>query len=124
MSDFSSAGPTVDGRVKPDIAAPGSGVTSASHLDDTGLRTLSGNSMAAPHVSGVVALILSRRPNLTVTQVTTALNNGAVAHLSQSRICGGIPESTRPNNHVGSGRVSAPNSVEILPEIKREKTEL
>merc|ERR1719356_997335 len=41
-----------------DIWAPGSSVLSASHLSDTGTTTLSGTSMACPHVSGAAALIL------------------------------------------------------------------
>lgn len=107
ISSFSSIGPTNDGRRKPEIAGPGTSVVSASHLTDTGLRTLSGTSMAGPHVAGVAALILQRQPNLTVDQVLAVLTNGAVPHVSAGTTCGGIPDSVIPNNHVGYGRTDA-----------------
>ena len=62
---FSSRGPiTVDGsnRMKPDITAPGFNIYSATLNDGYGYS--SGTSMAAPHVAGLVALILSARPDL------------------------------------------------------------
>ncbi|WP_218013878.1 S8 family peptidase [Rubellimicrobium rubrum] len=72
VSYFSSKGPTTDGRLKPDLVAPGERITScaaghklaeaggakdeaAHYLDDTG------TSMAAPHVSGAIAAFLSIR---------------------------------------------------------------
>jgi len=73
----SSKGPTLDGRMKPDVVAPGEWITSAAagalrrraHLDELTdpdrLLTYaeqSGTSMAAPHVSGVIAAFLSARP--------------------------------------------------------------
>jgi outer membrane protein OmpA-like peptidoglycan-associated protein/subtilisin family serine protease len=59
---FSSVGPTRDGRLKPDLSAPGVSVLAArsaqrEHWEDTPLSTrMSGTSMAAPHVTGAVAL--------------------------------------------------------------------
>jgi subtilisin family serine protease len=66
VSYFSSRGPTADGRPKPDVVAPGEKILSArsggkgSKLDELYVR-LSGTSMAAPHVSGVLAAFLSAR---------------------------------------------------------------
>ena len=62
VSYFSSRGPTGDGRVKPDLVAPGEKIWSA--VPDEGVRVLDGTSMAAPHVSGSAALLLSRHREL------------------------------------------------------------
>jgi subtilisin family serine protease len=72
VSYFSSKGPTGDGRLKPDLVAPGEKILScaagrpkAAILEETGeapdYREHSGTSMAAPHVSGVIAAFLSVR---------------------------------------------------------------
>ena len=45
LSSFSSVGPTIDGRMKPDISAPGSDVLSAYNTGDDHYRSLSGTSM-------------------------------------------------------------------------------
>jgi len=72
IASFSSRGPTYctpDGSaaIKPDIAAPGVNVRSS--YPGGGYTTMSGTSMASPHVNGVVALIRQANPNLTVQQV-------------------------------------------------------
>jgi subtilisin family serine protease len=59
LSFFSSAGPTRDGRQKPEISAPGHDVFAAHSRTGTGVTRKSGTSMAAPAVTGVVALILA-----------------------------------------------------------------
>jgi len=61
-----------------DIWAPGSDVRSASHRSDTGSTSLSGTSMACPHVSGGAALVLDANPSFTASKVISDLLNGAV----------------------------------------------
>ncbi|MDQ1092914.1 hypothetical protein QE400_002327 [Xanthomonas sacchari] len=66
ISYFSSRGPTADGRYKPDLVAPGEKILSAHHgyvLEDPGtwMVEMSGTSMAAAHVSGLIAAFLSVR---------------------------------------------------------------
>ncbi|WP_369944702.1 S8 family peptidase [Xanthomonas medicagonis] len=66
ISYFSSRGPTADGRYKPDLVAPGEKILSAHHafaLDEPGtwMVEMSGTSMAAAHVSGLLAAFLSAR---------------------------------------------------------------
>ncbi|ELP30148.1 S8 family peptidase [Rhodopirellula baltica] len=65
-SFFSSRGPTADGRQKPDVVAPGERVPSANYAYRSGndYIELSGTSMAAPHVSGLLSAFLSQRREL------------------------------------------------------------
>ena len=64
VSYFSSKGPTLDGRPKPDLVAPGEKIYScSSDLSSDLYVEMSGTSMAAPHVSGAIAAFLSVRPD-------------------------------------------------------------
>ena len=73
LAPFSSRGPTVDGRIKPDVVGPGVTVEAAQAGSVSGYVTLSGTSMATPYVAGVVALGLQALPAATPTEVLDAI---------------------------------------------------
>ena len=70
-SSFSNFGTCVD------IFAPGSGITSAWSTSDTATNTISGTSMASPHVAGVAALVLAANPGASVATISSAIINNA-----------------------------------------------
>lgn len=92
------------GVVKPDVAAPGTSISSANAGSGTEPQSMSGTSMATPHVAGITALVRQAHPTWTVEQVKAAVMNTAThdvyAGLDQTGTVYG-PE------RVGSGRVDA-----------------
>ncbi|TMW69561.1 hypothetical protein Poli38472_001717 [Pythium oligandrum] len=113
LASFSSKGPSVKGVLKPDVSAPGASVRSAWYTGDSAYSTISGTSMATPHVAGVVALLLSKKPSLTYSQVVSALTKGVdtTTLTSTGYTCGSTKDGTYPNNQYGYGRI---NAVKVL----------
>ncbi|MCX4905864.1 S8 family serine peptidase [Streptomyces sp. NBC_00878] len=87
LAPFSSTGPGLDGAVKPDVTAPGVDTTAASAKGSliaeavgekpAGYVTLSGTSMATPHVAGAAALLKQQHPDWTYTELKAALTGSA-----------------------------------------------
>jgi subtilisin family serine protease len=112
ISNFSSIGPSRDGRIKPDLVAPGEVIIAAysSFLTQTPSsnilqggkhQKMQGTSMATPHVAGVVALLLEKNPALDYDQTVTILKNTTV----KDGFTG-----TSANNTYGYGKLDAYNA--------------
>lgn len=115
LASFSSRGPVTSdssNRLKPDIAAPGTGTRSCYNTSDTAYANLSGTSMATPHVAGGVAVLLSARPVLRhdVAMTRTVLNNSAF-HINSSTCSS---SGTFPNNLFGWGRLNVKSAYDTL----------
>lgn len=78
LSSFSSRGPRQDNAaLKPDIAAPGQTITSVDALSGADSLTISGTSMASPHVAGAMALVRQLHPSWTVEELKALVMNTA-----------------------------------------------
>jgi len=116
LSSYSSQGPTRDGRRKPEICAPGAWIASALSanalwqgylVQADGVHMVSlGTSMAAPHVSGAIVLMLSIDPGLTVEETRSILTSTA----SRDGYTGAVP-----NDRWGWGKL---NVVAALAEVE------
>ena len=95
------------GLIRPDVCAPGVDIKSCTHNNNSGYTLMDGTSMATPCVSGVMALMLSKNPELTPAQICEILETTAL-HL---------PTSTSPKaNTFGSGRIDALEAVNAIQE--------
>jgi subtilisin family serine protease len=109
IASFSSRGPSDHtDLLKPNVSAPGYNVRSSIKVEYGSYGTASGTSMAAPHVTGLVALLLSARPDLIgqVDKIESIIERSAQPRTT-SETCGGIPGSQIPNNTYGWGRIDA-----------------
>jgi len=103
LADFSSTGPTFDGRTKPEVVAQGVGVVAADGTTTNAYIGASGTSLSTPLVAGAAALIFSAHPELTPMQVRAALMNTATPindAISPAR------SNDYPNDFYGHGMVN------------------
>ncbi|WP_299334868.1 S8 family peptidase, partial [Haloplanus sp.] len=114
IAEFSSRGPTTAGIIKPDLVAPGVGITAANAGGTAASDTpnpyveYSGTSMATPHVSGVVAMMLDADPDATPDRVRNTLLSTTDAPVS------GVDSPTDAFAQ-GTGRVNA--SAAVSPDL-------
>ena len=108
LASFSSRGPAPDGRVKPDISAPGHKVRSAWNSGNSKYNTISGTSMATPHVTGAVALFLSANKGAKFDDVYSKLTKSVDTSslLGDGASCGDVADDQYPNNNYGYGRMN------------------
>jgi subtilisin family serine protease len=123
LAASSGRGPTLDSRTKPDLAAPGVNIVSAGIAKDRAGDLANccceccqdyyvgkgGTSMAAPHITGAIALMLHKNPNLPHTQIKTLLTGNA----------DGRPGDAPPADTVGwgAGKLSVMNAVNPTPMV-------
>ncbi|MGH9856579.1 MAG: S8 family serine peptidase, partial [Acidobacteriota bacterium] len=103
IADFSSRGPTVDGRIKPEVVARGVSTYLATSNSTTSFGRSNGTSFSSPLVAGAVSVLLSAHPDWKPAQVREAL----LATASQS---------SRPDNTYGWGIVNLFAASEFLPK--------
>jgi subtilisin family serine protease len=101
-SGFSSVGPTVDGRIKPDLMAMGSSVWVAGSSSSSDYGTSSGTSFSCPILAGAAALLLSVDPTLTPMELLNLLRQTA-------------SRSTNPDNLMGWGIINTLDAVNLIP---------
>lgn len=90
--NYSGRGPTEICVVKPEIVCPGTGIISCNNKN--GYSTKSGTSMAVPIVSGIIALMLERKPDLTNKEIKKKMYETAI-------------DVGLPKNHQGWGEINA-----------------
>ena len=100
QEDYSSQGPTMDGRIKPDIMGP-TGVKTYAY----GSQGFHGTSAATPHVAGAAALILSANSELTVSELRNKLFEATVDMGSPGK-----------DNIYGHGRLDL-SQIDITPTV-------
>lgn len=108
LATSSSRGPTRDGRLAPTLAAPGMWITSANG-EGTGTnayRPDGGTSMAAPHITGAIALMLQKNPSRTQAQIIECLTATARSDAQTGPV---------PNTAWGAGKLDANAAVNCVP---------
>ncbi|NQT25079.1 S8 family serine peptidase [candidate division KSB1 bacterium] len=122
LAPFSSIGPSADGRVKPEITAPGMAVISALSSAMTGVEAArlvpgeqhwasQGTSMASPITAGCVALYLQKNPNATHSQIKQAVINSA----TNDGFTGSLPNNTWGYGKLNIFSMMTANAVEDNP---------
>jgi subtilisin family serine protease len=104
-SDWDSA--SGNGLIKPDISAPGMGVSSLLRPNNYSQTNWNGTSMACPHAAGVAALMLNKNPTLTPADLARILMTTAVDLGSPGK-----------DNVFGAGRIDAAAALDAVPLVQ------
>ena len=115
LSWFSSAGPTRDGREKPEVSAPGHEVWAAKSGTWNGAIRMSGTSMASPAVAGVAALVLAESSARGVDLSAEQIRNLVIKTARTS------PPASAWDPRYGWGRVDASQAVKRVFDAARPK---
>ena len=110
-SFFSSCGPTVDGRIKPDLVTPGEGVWVANHLPPLKpeFGWSHGTSLSAPIAAGIASLVLSAHPGLSAKQVITAIKHSCSLSVKPDNLMGwGVPDAEVAVSYFGPAFSNTP----------------
>ncbi len=137
LSYSSSKGPRADLIIKPDVTAPGNRIVSSLNSFDTNYQSggpvindvtnvygtysygkMQGTSMAAPVVSGIIALWLQAAPQLTTNDVRTIIANTSItaSPVSDSFQFYGTTYSTPPNVKWGRGKINALAGMQLIEQ--------
>lgn len=115
---FSSQGPTYDGRIKPEVTAPGVMVAVASPYSDTTIIHVSGTSLSTPIITGACATLLSANPNLAPMDLIRLLRQSAHRSTNPDTFYGwGIPDINRAlDSALTLSSIPTPTEKKKIPE--------
>lgn len=138
LTSFSCKGPRTDLLIKPNVTAPGNRIVSSLSSFDSKYQTgglqisdvtntygnhsygkMQGTSMAAPVVSGIVALWLQAAPQLTTNDIKTIIANTSITSspVSDSFLFYGTTFSTPPNVKWGRGKIDAYSGIQFINQF-------
>jgi len=109
MSSFSSFGPSDDGRIKPEIAMKGVNVRSTTFTSDTSTGLMSGTSMAAPGVTGVVLLLQQYYNQLYSSYMKASTIKGLIMHTADE-----AGSNVGPDYEYGWGLINAEAAAKVI----------
>lgn len=112
MSSFSNYGPTDDGRIKPDISAKGVNVYSCNFLTDSTYETLSGTSMAAPAITGLIVLLQQHHNNLYKSFMKAATVRGLLCYTADE-----AGTSLGPDYEYGWGLANGREAAKLISTV-------
>lgn len=135
IAEFSSRGPTSDGRAEPLIFAPGVQIASAWYDGNDSYVMIDGTSQAAPHVAGIAALLLEANPKLTPDEIKNILitnvdplsqnypdvtnNAGIINAVKVIALYATEKKASAPENNPPPQDEEAPEQPEISPEDEK-----